>query len=67
MLKDLERYLSAGKPIEIIYVDRNKHFTKRRIKLKEISGEVVKAYCYARHATRIFKVENILAAVSVMR
>jgi predicted DNA-binding transcriptional regulator YafY len=63
MLKDLERYLDTGALVDSIYMDRNEQFTKRTVKLKEISGEHVKAYCYQRHANRVFKIDNILAAI----
>jgi predicted DNA-binding transcriptional regulator YafY len=67
MLKDLERYLKTGVPVDIIYMDRNEQFTKRTVRLKEISGEYVKAYCYTRHATRVFKIQNILAVQTSIR
>jgi predicted DNA-binding transcriptional regulator YafY len=67
MLKDLDRYLKTGVLVDIIYMDRNEQFTKRTVRLKEISGEYVKAYCYTRHATRIFKIKNILAAQTSVR
>lgn len=67
MLKDLKRYLKTGVLVDIIYMDRNEQFTKRTVKLKEISGEYVKAYCYTRNATRIFKIENILAVLPSAR
>jgi predicted DNA-binding transcriptional regulator YafY len=63
MLKDLERYLNTGILVDIIYMDQNEQFTKRTVMLKEIRGEHVKAYCYTRHAFRIFKIENILAVL----
>jgi predicted DNA-binding transcriptional regulator YafY len=36
--------------------------TERNIKVKEISEDKVKAYCYLRREIRYFKIENILSA-----
>jgi hypothetical protein len=53
----------SGKPIEIIYVDRHHQFSKRTVKLREICGEHVKAYCYQSRSPRTFKLTHILATL----
>jgi predicted DNA-binding transcriptional regulator YafY len=47
--------------IQIIYMKKDK-ITERNIKVKEISEDKVKAYCYLRREIRYFKIENILSA-----
>jgi len=57
----------VGERVEIIYQDRNGRFTKRRI---EIIGErdgKVTAYCLASRGIRMFRCEQILAAVPERR
>jgi predicted DNA-binding transcriptional regulator YafY len=60
----LHRYI--GRIIDIIYLDRSGHFTKRRIRIISVSESTVKAYCYTRRAVRTFTAENILAAIPVV-
>jgi predicted DNA-binding transcriptional regulator YafY len=61
MLRDLQRYLAIGNPIQIIYQDDKARITKRTIRILAIDDSVVKAYCYSRKGPRIFKITNILA------
>lgn len=64
MLKDLYRYLSSGRPVEIIYMDRSGRITQRRIKLHSVNEDQVKAYCFTRGLIRSFAISNILAIVA---
>ncbi len=61
ILHELQRYLSIGDAIEIIYMDRSNCFTKRKIKLISIDTNYVHAFCYSRRAPRVFFITNILA------
>ncbi len=61
MLRDLQRCLAANCPVELIYLDRFGRATKRTVRLREIDGDRVKAYCLTRRAPRVFVIDNILA------
>jgi hypothetical protein len=47
--------------ITIVY-QKGEEITRRNIKVLEIDGNNIKAYCYLRHQNRLFKKENIMAA-----
>jgi predicted DNA-binding transcriptional regulator YafY len=47
--------------ITIIYL-KGSEITKRDIKVLKITGDYVKAFCYLRNQTRIFRKDNILSA-----
>lgn len=65
MLRELQRYLSAGQLVEIIYLDKQGKLTQRKLKLFEMDNERVRAYCFTRHSIRSFIIKNILAISSV--
>jgi predicted DNA-binding transcriptional regulator YafY len=67
MIGYLQRYMNSGQLVEIIYLDRHGRTSKRTVRIHEISRGRVKAYCFARRAFRIFSVDNILAAVPVVK
>lgn len=66
MLREVEKYLRNGQLIEIIYLDRNGHTSKRTLRLHSIKDNQLKAYCLTRNAYRVFSIENILAVVPVV-
>lgn len=47
--------------VTIMY-QKGTEITKRNIEVKSITGNKVMAYCHLRHQTRVFAMENILAA-----
>lgn len=47
--------------VTIIYQKENE-ITQRNIKVVEITGNRVKAFCYLRNENRTFRLENILSA-----
>lgn len=63
----LNKYLSCGQIVEVIYLDRHGKTSKRRLKLHSIVNDRLKAYCYSRQAYRVFAIDNILAVFPVMR
>lgn len=63
----LQRYLMTGQLVEMIYLDRYGRTTKRTIRVCEICGNRVKAYCFTRQAFRVFALENILAVQPVVK
>ncbi|WP_405080021.1 hypothetical protein ACI48J_20435 [Paenibacillus chitinolyticus] len=60
-MSTLERYL--GRRVEIIYMDRKGAISQRDIRLLAVTGDKVKAYCYAQQALRFFRSADILAWV----
>ena len=60
---DLEKRI--GHVVTVIYADRRNGFTKRRIKLLAVEGNVVKAFCLERSAPRTFLLSSILAVESI--
>jgi predicted DNA-binding transcriptional regulator YafY len=57
----LKASLEQGAVISIIYA-KDDVITKRNIKVLEINENSIKAYCYLRNQTRVFRLDNILAA-----
>lgn len=55
----LHRYIHQI--VEIIYLDKNKKITQRKIKITGIDDGIVKAYCLMQKGPRVFAVSNILA------
>ena len=47
--------------ISIMY-QKGSEITQRKIRVLDIEGSSVKAFCYLRNQRRIFKLENILSA-----
>jgi predicted DNA-binding transcriptional regulator YafY len=63
--KTLHKYL--GCIVEIVYVDRDGKITQRRIEVRGIKENLVRAYCLTQKGPRIFKIENILAAAPIKK
>lgn len=61
MKDEITKAMQHNQIIDIIYMAKDRTFTKRRVKLIKIAGDTVQAYCFTRHAKRTFKFENILA------
>ncbi|WLR52999.1 transcriptional regulator [Bacillus tianshenii] len=61
MRKVLQYCLEEGIVCELIYQSDADLFTKRRIKVHEVTDDYVRGYCYLRKATRTFKMKNILS------
>ncbi|CAG7658885.1 hypothetical protein PAECIP111802_07202 [Paenibacillus allorhizosphaerae] len=50
-----------GRTVEIIYIGGDNRITQRRIEVRSIKGEIVKAFCLERQAPRAFQLSRILA------
>jgi predicted DNA-binding transcriptional regulator YafY len=61
----LEPYI--GQKVEIMYMDRHGTITQRFIEVRSIKENLVRAYCFTQKGPRIFKMENILAAIPVKK
>jgi predicted DNA-binding transcriptional regulator YafY len=57
----LKASLEDHRIITIIY-QKGSEITERKIRVLNITGDKVKAYCYLRRENRIFKKDNILSA-----
>lgn len=61
----LQKYI--GRMVEIIYLDRRNQITKRTVMIRAVDATHIKAYCHAQKGPRVFKIENILAVMPVVR
>ncbi|WP_342772327.1 hypothetical protein [Bacillus yapensis] len=50
-------------PVEMIYLSSTNQFTKRKIVVSHINDTTIRAYCYLRKQSRLFKIENILSVM----
>ena len=58
----LKRALLEQRPVEIIYMTKKGILTQRLIRIIEIDGNLVKAYCLLRNSKRTFHLDHILSA-----
>lgn len=65
MLREWQRYVTSGEPVDIIYLDEFGSITQRRVKPQALKGEAVIAFCFTRRAIRTFLFRNILAVTRV--
>lgn len=56
----MEKYV--GREVDIIYMDRQGKFTRRRIRILAVQDGVMRAFDLDCRAPRVFRTENILAA-----
>lgn len=59
----MQKYV--GQTVTIIYQDKSRAFSKRRIQVLAVDRSKIKAYCYAVGAPRLFIAERIMAVQSV--
>ena len=59
--KILKDSLERNWIVTIVY-QKGEEITQRNIEVKSIDDKKVRAYCYLRHQTRVFDLDNILAA-----
>lgn len=67
MKDQLLRAMKNNQIVDIMYMANDGAITKRRIKPSTIKGEAMQAYCFARGAKRLFKIDNILAIMPVIK
>jgi predicted DNA-binding transcriptional regulator YafY len=61
----LQKSLEERTPVEMIYISSTNSITQRIIVVTEIYGSTIRAYCYMRKQTRLFKLENILSVMAI--
>ncbi|MCM3599023.1 hypothetical protein M4D55_25120 [Metabacillus idriensis] len=63
----LERAKEEQFPVEIIYISDKGDLTQRTIIVNEVKGDYIKAFCFIKQQTRMFKMNNILSAAKLKR
>lgn len=63
LLKALER----KSLVDMMYISKSGEITKRSIKVTKVDNDTFKAYCFAKHASRTFIIDNVLALMPVIR
>lgn len=66
MKEQIKKAMQHNQIVDIMYMAKDNTITKRRIRLIKVTGNTLQAYCFTRHAKRLFKIENILAAYPVI-
>ena len=55
------RSIEENRPLEMIYLAGNQELSQRRLLVKEVNDEYIRAYCLLRKQMRTFKRKNILS------
>ena len=55
------RALEENIPLEMIYRSDDKQISQRKLLVKEVNDEYIRAYCLLRKQIRTFRRENILS------
>lgn len=61
MLKFLLKALNEKQPVEIIYLSDKQIISQRTILVTQMNQHTVRAHCYLRKQSRLFKINNILS------
>ena len=56
-----ERAMEEHIPLEMIYLSAEQELTQRKLIIKEVTDEYIRAYCLLRKEIRTFRRENILS------
>ncbi|MFZ7944625.1 hypothetical protein [Neobacillus sp. 19] len=57
LIRSIEEHL----PLEMIYLANNQELSQRKLIVKEVNDDYIRAYCLSRKQMRTFKRENILS------
>ena len=63
----LIRSIEEHMPIEMIYLAENQELSQRKLIVKEINDDYIRAYCLLRKQMRTFKRENIFSIMPETR
>lgn len=55
------RSIEENIPLEMIYLSGNRRLSQRKLIVKEVNNEYIRAYCLLRKQMRTFRRENILS------
>jgi predicted DNA-binding transcriptional regulator YafY len=61
------RSIEENTPLEMIYLAENQELSQRKLIVKEVTDEYIRAYCLLRKQMRTFKRENILSIMPESR
>jgi predicted DNA-binding transcriptional regulator YafY len=57
----LLRSIEENIPLEMIYLSQDQQISQRKLIVKEVNDEYIRAYCLLRKQVRTFRRENILS------
>ncbi|MDM5328270.1 hypothetical protein [Neobacillus sp. CF12] len=57
----LLRAVEENIPLEMIYLSQDQQISQRKLLVKEVNDEYIRAYCLLRKQIRTFRRENILS------
>jgi predicted DNA-binding transcriptional regulator YafY len=57
----LLRSIEESIPLEMIYLSEDQQISQRKLLVKEVNDEYIRAYCLLRKQIRTFRRENILS------
>jgi predicted DNA-binding transcriptional regulator YafY len=57
----LLRSIEENIPLEMIYLSENQQISQRKLFVKEVHNDYIRAYCMLRKQVRTFRKENILS------
>jgi predicted DNA-binding transcriptional regulator YafY len=57
----LLRSIQENIPLEMIYLSKDQQISQRKLLVKEVNDEYIRAYCLLRKQIRTFRRENILS------
>jgi predicted DNA-binding transcriptional regulator YafY len=57
----LLRSIEENFPLEMIYLSQDQQISQRKLLVKEVNDEYIRAYCLLRKQIRTFRRENILS------
>ena len=63
---DLTKYINRGWIVEIMYLSKAGEFSKRRVKLLKVQGDIFSAYCFKQNAKRTFRIDQVLAIAPII-
>jgi predicted DNA-binding transcriptional regulator YafY len=65
MKRSLMKALNDKQPVEIIYISDKQIITQRTVLVNEMNQHTIRAYCYLRKQSRLFKIQNILSVFPI--
>lgn len=67
MLKMLDKSVSYGDLLDMVYIAKDGSISQRRIKVVQVGDVSFRAYCFTRKSKRTFTIDNVLALVPITR
>lgn len=59
----LIRAIKENITLDMIYMSASNQITQRKIIIKEMDSSKIRAYCFLRKQTRLFRMDNILSVM----